>query len=88
MTQIVEGTWEEIAARGTEFKGCRVQLKVLEAAAISTNGAAREETLMEVLDRIGTVEGMPSDLSERADEYFAEIMDEKHQKDLEKYESI
>lgn len=86
MTQLLEGTWEEIAAHADEFKGRRLQVKVFDALPVSTNGAAKEETVMEVLDRIGTVDGMPTDLSERAEEYFAEIMDEKYKKDMEKYE--
>jgi hypothetical protein len=28
-SQVLEGTWEEIAARADEFRGCRVRIEVL-----------------------------------------------------------
>jgi hypothetical protein len=103
MTQTLEGTWEEIAARADEFKGHRVQLIVLDVPSGLTNGNGEsqslaealtgkigtvkgppKESLLEIVERIGAIEGMPTDLSARAEEYFAEIMDEKYQKDLEK----
>lgn len=84
MTQILEGTWEEIAARADEFKGCRVQLKVLSAPPSSANGAAgeaRPQNLAEALaGRIGKFDFEPTDLAARSEEYFGQIVEEKHRR--------
>lgn len=80
MTQLLEGTWEEIAKHADEFKGCHLQVTVLDVPPSSINGAAHEETLMEVLDRIGTVDGSPTDISEHAENLWGAFGEKKHRK--------
>ena len=56
MIQILEGTWEEIAAHADELRGRRVQLTVFDAPSDSatngaTNGAAPGEvSLMDLVE--------------------------------------
>ena len=77
MSQIIEGTWEEIAARADELRGKRVRVTVLEPRAPSKYDGM---TVAEMFaGRTGLVEFEPDDVSEKAEEYFGQIVEEKHQ---------
>lgn len=76
MAQIIEGTWEEIAARADELRGKQLRVTVLEAPRKSKYDGMTVAEMFE--GRTGVIDGLPSDLSERAEEYFAQIMDEKY----------
>jgi len=84
MTRVLEGTWEEIAAHSAEFNGHRLRVIDLGLIAEVANAEATESdeegpTLAELFaGRTGTIKGLPTDLSERTEEYFAQIMDEKY----------
>jgi hypothetical protein len=77
MTQIYEGTWEEIAAHAEEWenKRLRVSVEVLEEE--SANEQARLQNVLSGL--VGASKGLPPDLSENTGQKFAEIIAEKHQ---------
>ena len=79
MIQIIEGTWEEIAAHAEEFNGHR--LRVIDLGPIAESPVSDEEgpTLAELFaGRLGTISGPITDMASRTEEYFAEIMDEKY----------
>ena len=76
MEQIIEGTWEEIAARADELRGKKLRVTVLEPPAKSRYDGM---TLAEIFaGRTGVIDNLPPDLSERAEEYYSQIMDEKY----------
>ena len=83
--EILEGTWDELAARAEEFKGRRLKLIVLPAEPEVSGTAANETTLQEAARRLFTeadnIEREPgrpsSDPYTRA---FSEIIAEKHRK--------
>lgn len=89
--ELLEGTWEEIAAHSEEFKGRRLQVLILpeKKAAQAKNGAAKNgaaqngekqpQSLAEALaGRIGTVSFGPEDGSERVEEIWGEYVEEKY----------
>jgi hypothetical protein len=81
VSQTYEGKWEEIARdHGSELAGQRVRLTVLEKTAEKPVPA--ETNLAEAMkDFIGCASsGKPSNLAERVDEAFGEIMDEEQRK--------
>lgn len=87
MTKMLEGSWEEIAARASEWQGRQVRLEVLDAPSQNGSVAPEEDGLTpyeRVKHIIGSVEGGPDDLGERSEEYFAQLMDEKYARDQEK----
>lgn len=92
MAQLVEGTWEMIVARGDEFKGRHVQLKVFDTPPRPTNGAIKKnqpQNLAEALEgKIGTIDGPPTDISERAEELWGEYVEEKYRKPNETLSEI
>ena len=79
MSQTIEGTWEEIAARADELRGKKLRVTVLELPRQSETEAEKQARLQRALKPLmGTIDNLPPDLSERAEEYFAQIMDEKY----------
>ena len=79
MAQIIEGTWEEIAARADELRGKQLRVTVLEIPNRPETEAERQARLQRALQPLlGTIDNMPPDLAERAEEYYAQIMDEKY----------
>ena len=79
MSQIIEGTWEEIAARADELRGKQLRVEVVDAAIAREAEAQKQQRLHAAIERlIGTIPDLPPDLSERTEEYYAQIMDEKH----------
>lgn len=85
MTQVLEGTWEEIAAHAPEWNGkrLRVAVEVLELLqGVEENGSAKSAGVS-VADLIGDIVGsvsfLPDDLSERHSEVLSEILEAKHQ---------
>jgi len=89
-TQVIEGTWEEIAAHAAAFQGRRVQLLVFPSPEpindVAVNGSSPteavppEESLAEAFARVGTIEGPPTDISERIKEVFGQAVEEKYRR--------
>ena len=78
MAQIIEGTWEEIAARAEELRGKQLRVTVLEPPAKSRYEGM---TVAEMFaGRTRLVEFEPDDVAEKAEEYFGQIVEEKHRK--------
>ena len=76
MSQTIEGTWEEIAARAGELRGKRLRVTVLESP---KNSKYDGMTVAEMFEgRTGVVEFEPDDVAEKAEEYFGQIIEEKH----------
>ncbi|NER00237.1 MAG: hypothetical protein F6K30_26655 [Cyanothece sp. SIO2G6] len=74
--QTFEGTWEEILQYAPELAGQRVRLTVLSPA---TSQSEQRVTLDQTLQgRIGRVRFLPSNLSTRTKEAFADILADKH----------
>ena len=79
MSQIIEGTWEEIAARAEELRGKKLRVEVVEAPVQRETEAQKQQRLHKSLEGlVGTIDNLPPDLSERTEEYYAQIMDEKY----------
>lgn len=80
--KVLEGTWEEILARASEFAGCRVRLSVMPAAnGVATNEiASHEESLVEAFARVGTIDGPPLDVAADGDRLWGAYLLEKHHK--------
>ena len=79
MEQVIEGTWEEVAARADELRGKRVRVTVLATEASPETEAEKQARLQRAMERLtGTIDGMPPDLAARSEQYFAQIMDEKY----------
>ena len=79
MSQIIEGTWEEIEARAEELRGKQLRVTVLEIPNRPETEAERQARLQQALQPLlGTIDNLPADLSERAEEYYSQIMDEKY----------
>jgi len=79
MPQLLEGTWEEITKHAEELKGRHLQVTVLDMPS-SISETPQEESLVEVLDRIGTVDGPATDISEHAEDLWGKFVKEKHGK--------
>ena len=76
MSRIIEGTWEEIAARADELRGKTLRVEVVDA---STKSRYEGMSVAEMFaGRTGVIDNLPPDLSERAEEYYSQIMDEKY----------
>ncbi len=79
MSQILEGTWEEIAARAEEFNGHRLRVIILDAK--PEKPETEGKTLAELFEgRIGLVSFEPDDVSERTEELFGQIIEEKYRR--------
>jgi hypothetical protein len=78
--QTLEGPWEEILAHGSELAGHRVKLTVLSNETFQDSHSS-PQTLDQALEGlIGTVSfESPPDLTNRSEDYFAEILLEKQQ---------
>ena len=74
--QIFEGTWEQILQHGSALTGKRVRLILL------TSETANEpvtDNLDQVLQgRVGRVNFQPSNLSERTEEAFCDLLEAKY----------
>ena len=83
MTQVLEGTWEEIAAHAPEWNGkrLRVAVEVLETLQDAKSNESAKTDEVSVADLIGDIVGsvsfLPNDLSERHSEALSEILEEK-----------
>lgn len=73
MTQLLEGTWEEISQHADELKGRYLKIAVLDAQPSVTQATVHEETLMEALDRIGSIDGPPTDISGNAEDLWGAV---------------
>lgn len=82
MIQILEGTWDEIAAHAAEFNGHRLRVIDLGPISEAPNNEEEGPTLAELFaGRTGRVAFLPNDVGERSEEYFTELMDEKYPRD-------
>ena len=74
--QTLEGTWEEISRYAPELAGLRVRLTVLSSR---ISQPQQRMTLDQSLKgRIGRIQFLPSNLSTRTKEAFADILAEKY----------
>ena len=90
MTQILEGTWEEVVTHAEELKGRKVRVLILStdfdgtdhgSASREDDDAAEQRRLHEIAVRLaGTVTSLPADLSERAEELWARGVEEKYRR--------
>ena len=72
--QTLEGTWEEILQHSAELAGQRVRLTILPPQ--SPNSSTTALNLDQRLKgKVGRVNFQPSDLSERVEEAFTELLD-------------
>lgn len=91
MTQVLEGTWEEIATHAPEWTGkrLRVAVEVLDRLpGVKSNGAVIEDE-PQTLDKwlegyIGVIDGPETDISEHAEELWGEYVEEKHRRITER----
>ena len=81
MTQVIEGTWDEIAAHAPQWNGkrLRVAVEVLETLqAAKPENASKTASVADLIgDIVGSVSFLPDDLSERHSEALSEILEEK-----------
>ncbi len=84
MTKVLEGTWDELATHAAELEGRRLRLIVLDEASVSANGTnnstQQEETLLEAVLRVGTIDGPPSDVAKDGKRLWGEYVMEKHRR--------
>lgn len=74
--RIIEGTWEDILRHASELTGQQVRLTVLSPKPSQLQQAV---TLDQTLQgRIGRVQFLPSDLSARTKEAFADLLADKY----------
>jgi hypothetical protein len=82
-TQIIRGTWDEIALRADELRGLGELTLIVPAEDARTQEKAASEqdkTLVELFaGRVGKLNFGPPDLASRAEEYFGQIVAEKRQ---------
>lgn len=71
----LEGSWEEILEHSAELAGQQVRLIIL--AHQSHNSSSTETLEQKLKGRVGRVNFQPSDLSERVDEAFTELLNNK-----------
>ena len=69
----LEGTWEEILQHSAKLAGQRVRLTILPNQ--SSNSSTPETLDQKLKGRVGRVYFQPSDLSERVEEVFTNILD-------------
>ena len=69
----LEGTWEEILQHSAKLAGQRVRLTILPDQ--SSNSSTPETLDQKLKGRVGRVYFQPSDLSERVEEVFTNILD-------------
>ena len=82
MAQIIEGTWEEIAARADELRGKKLRVMVLATEAqVETDEEKQARLQRAISPLLGTIDGLPTDLAARSEAYFAQIMDDKYPRD-------
>ena len=73
--QTLEGTWEEILQHSAELAGQRVRLTILPHQ--SSDSSTKQTLDQKLKGRVGRVNFQPSDLSERVEESFTELLDTK-----------
>ncbi|RPH86382.1 MAG: hypothetical protein EHM73_13995 [Chroococcales cyanobacterium metabat2.561] len=71
----LEGTWEEILQHSAKLAGQRVRLTILSNQ--SSNSSTPETLDQKLKGRVGRVYFQPSDLSERVEQVFTNILDDK-----------
>ena len=81
VSQAYEGTWEEVAQHAGELAGHRVRVLVLDGTDVKVPVPPGMSLAEAMKDYIGSVSsGKPSNLAQRVDEAFGEIMEEKRRK--------
>ncbi len=70
--QTLEGTWEDILQHSAELAGQRVRLTILPDQ--SSNLLTTETLAQKLKGRVGRVNFQPSDLSERVEDAFTELL--------------
>ena len=73
----LEGTWEEILQYSAELEGKRVILTILPS--LSSHDSVKPTLDQTLKGRVGRVNFQPSDLSERVEEVFTELLENKDQ---------
>ncbi len=73
----LEGTWEEILQYSAELEGKRVILTILPS--LSSNDSVKPTLDQTLKGRVGRVNFQPSDISERVEEVFTELLENKDQ---------
>ncbi len=73
--QTLEETWEEILQHSAELVGQRVRLTILPHQ--SSKSSPKQTLEQKLKGRVGRVNFQPSDLSERVEESFTELLDTK-----------
>lgn len=72
----IEGTWEEIAARGEEFAGRSVRLTIVpDPVSVAPDRQSRKSIETKIMERSSRVpkeewDNLPSDLLDRLDDYL------------------
>ena len=74
--QTLEGTWEEILQHSAELAGQRVRLTILPNQ--SSTSPTKITLDQKLKGRVGKVNFQPSDLSERVEEVFTELVNKKN----------
>lgn len=74
--QTFEGTWEEILLHSSELVSQRVRLTVLRNDAEDHPAVKTLDTVLR--GRVGCISFQPSNLSERTEEAFAELLESKY----------
>ncbi|MEC4813229.1 MAG: hypothetical protein SAK29_08175 [Scytonema sp. PMC 1069.18] len=71
----LEGTWEEILQHSADLVGKRVILTILPS--LSSNDSVKPTLAQALKGKVGRVNFQPSDLSERVEEAFTELLENK-----------
>jgi hypothetical protein len=87
MTQVLEGTWEEIATHAPEWNGkrLRVEIEVLDRLQCVTSNDVAIENEPQMLDKwlegyIGVIDGPETNIAARSEELWGEYVEEKHRR--------
>lgn len=72
----LEGTWEEILQHSAELKGKRVILTILPS--LPSDNSVKPTLDQALKGKVGRVNFQPSDLSERVEEAFTELLENKN----------
>lgn len=79
--QVIQGSWEDLAAHAEEFRGRNDLLLIVPARANAQNGGQPPQNLAEALkDYVGSSHYGDADLSERTGEKFAKLLAAKYRK--------
>lgn len=75
-----EGSWEDIQAHTNELTGHRVRVTVLDSLDTNPQNQQGMSLAEKLRGKVGTVEGASPDLSEKTDEVFSALTQEKYPK--------